>query len=89
MELARTGGLVEYLDRITEDPRYRLPRHPLLSDAAGNESWVEAFFPDGLPLDPEGPVFGEDSYEPIPTGRDTLFPRGINWLSHLLARGIE
>ena len=89
IELARTKGLVSTLDKISNDPHSRLRRHPLLSDVNENESWIETLFPDGLPLDPEGPVFGEDSYEQIPTGRDTLFPKGINWLSNFLSRGIE
>jgi len=89
MELARTQGLVSYLDQISNDPHSRLRRHPLLSDVAANESWIETIFPDGLPLDPEGPVLGEDSYEPIPAGRETLFPKGINWLSNFLSRAIE
>jgi phospholipase D1/2 len=87
--LARTEGLVNYLDQICANPLSRLRSHPLVNGAAESESWIETFFPDGLPLDPEGPVFGEDSYEQIPAGRDTLFPRGINWLSNLLSRGIE
>ena len=88
-ELGRTQDLVRYLDQTSNDPRSRLRRHPLLSDVAATETWVETLFPDGLPLDPEGPVFGEDSYEQIPAGRDTLFPRGINWLTNLLSRRIE
>ncbi len=71
------------------NPHSRLRRHPLLSAVAESESWIETIFPDGLPLDPEGPVFGEDSYEQIPAGNDTLFPKGINWLSNFLSRGIE
>ena len=63
--------------------------HPLLNNSSEAETWIETFFPDGLPLDPEGPVFGEDTYEPIPAGRDTLFPKGINWLSNLLSKRIE
>jgi hypothetical protein len=63
--------------------------HPLLDATVETESWLEAFFPDGLPLDPEGPVFGEDTYEELPADRDTLFPRGINWLSNLLSKKIE
>jgi phospholipase D1/2 len=88
-ELASVAGLVNYLDRICAAPLSRLRSHPLVNGSAESESWIETFFPDGLPLDPEGPVFGEDSYEEIPPGRDTLFPRGINWLSNLLSRGIE
>jgi phosphatidylserine/phosphatidylglycerophosphate/cardiolipin synthase-like enzyme len=88
-ELARTKGLVAYLDQICANPLARLRSHPLLADNGESESWIQTFFPDGLPLDPEGPVFGEDSYEQIPAGRDTLFPKGINWLSNLLSRGIE
>jgi phosphatidylserine/phosphatidylglycerophosphate/cardiolipin synthase-like enzyme len=87
--LARREGLVDYLDQLAGDPGSRLRRHPLLTVAGGKESWIESLFPDGLPLDPEGPVFGEDSYEPIPAGPDTLFPKGINWLSSLLSKGIE
>lgn len=87
--LARTDGLVNYLDQICADPLSRLRSHPLVNDAGETESWIEAFFPEGLPLDPEGPVFGEDSYEEIPAGRDTLFPKGINWLHNLLSKGIE
>jgi len=89
MELARTQGLVTYLDQISNDPHSRLRRHPLLSDVAASESWIETIFPDGLPPDPEGPVSGEDSYEPIPAGRETLFPKGINWLSNFVSRAIE
>lgn len=89
MELAPTQGLVGTLDQISNDSRSLLRRHSLLSDVAENESWIETLFPDGLPLDPEGPVFGEDSYEQIPAGRDILFPKGIDWLSNLLSRGIE
>ena len=89
MELARTQGLVTYLDQISNDPHSRLRRHPLLSDVAASESWIETIFPGGLPPDPEGPVSGEDSYEPIPAGRETLFPKGINWLSNFLSRAIE
>ena len=74
---------------ILNDPHSRLRRHPQLSDVAENESWIETLFPDGLPLDPEGPVFGEDGYEQIAAGRDTLFPKGIHSLSNLLSRGIE
>ena len=87
--LARTDGLVHYLDGICADPRSRLRCHPLINGAGESESWIEAFFPDGLPLDPEGPVFGEESYEEIPAGRDTLFPKGIGWLNNLLSKGIE
>ena len=89
VELARTSGLVEVLDQLADDPGSRLRRHPLLTDSAGNETWIESLFPDGLPLDPEGPILGEDSYEPMPNGRDSLFPRGINWLTSLLSKGIE
>ncbi|HEX5023460.1 MAG TPA: phospholipase D-like domain-containing protein [Candidatus Binatia bacterium] len=88
-ELARITGLVGYLDQICNNQHSRLRFHPSLQGSAGGESWIETFFPDGLPLDPEGPVFGEDSYEPLPESRDSLFPRGINWLSTLLSRGIE
>ena len=70
-------------------PDSRLRRHPLGIAAAENETWIESIFPDGLPLDPEGPVFGEDSYEQIPAARDALFPKGINWLSSLLSKAIE
>ncbi|MGH7797567.1 MAG: phospholipase D-like domain-containing protein [Candidatus Binatia bacterium] len=87
--LARTRGLVSVLDQLAEDPLSRLRRHPLWIASGENETWIESIFPDGLPLDPEGPVFGEDSYEQIPAGRDTLFPRGINWLSSLLSKGVE
>ena len=87
--LAPIGGLVGRLDEIAQDPSSRLRIHPLLDNSAEAETWIETFFPDGLPLDPEGPVFGEDTYEPIPAGRDTLFPKGINWLSNLLSKRIE
>ena len=87
--LAPIGGLVGRLDEIAQDPSSRLRMHPLLNNSAEAETWIETFFPDGLPLDPEGPVFGEDTYEPIPAGRDTLFPKGINWLSNLLSKRIE
>ncbi len=33
--------------------------------------------------------FGEDTYEELPAERDTLCPRGINWLGNLLAKKIE
>ena len=89
IKLAQTQGLVSCLNQISNDPQSRLRRHPLISAVTENESWIETIFPDGLPLDPEGPVFGEDSYEPIPADRDTLFPKGINWLSNFLSRGIE
>jgi hypothetical protein len=88
-ELARVQGLVSFLDQICVNPRYRLRGHPMLADNGDAEPWIQTFFPEGLPLDPEGPVFGEDSYEEIPAGRDSLFPRGINWLSNLLSRSIE
>jgi phospholipase D1/2 len=88
-QLARTTGLVGYLDQTCNNPHSRLRLHPNFEGSADGESWIETFFPDGLPLDPEGPVFGEDSYEPIPESRDGLFPKGINWLSSLLSRGIE
>ena len=88
-ELARSKGLVSYLDRICNDPLSRLRSHPLLGESGESESWIETFFPDGLPLDPEGPVFGEDNYEEIAAGRDTLFPKGIDWLSNFLSRSIE
>jgi phosphatidylserine/phosphatidylglycerophosphate/cardiolipin synthase-like enzyme len=87
--LARTTGLVAVLDQLAGHRLSRLRRHPLLSASGENETWIESFFPDGLPLDPEGPIFGEDSYEQIPAGRDALFPKGINWLSSLLSKGIE
>ena len=87
--LAPIDGLVGRLDEIAQDPSSRLRMHPLLDNSAEAETWIETFFPDGLPLDPEGPVFGEDTYEPIPAGRDTLFPKGINWLSNLLSKRIE
>jgi len=87
--LARMRGLVGALDQLARDPVSRLRRHPVLSAGVGNETWIESLFPDGLPLDPEGPIFGEDSYEQIPAGRNTLFPKGINWLSSLLSKGIE
>jgi len=61
----------------------------LLVDVAENKSWIDTLFPDGLPLDPEEPVFGEDGYEQIAAGRDTLFPKGIHSLSNLLSRGLE
>ena len=88
-ELARDRGLVSYLEQICLDPLSRLRSHPLSTDNGESDSWIQTLFPDGLPLDPEGPVFGEDSYEQIPPGRDTLFPKGINWLSNLLSRNIE
>lgn len=87
--LARTKGLVSILDQLADEPHSRLRRHPLWIAAGENETWIESIFPDGLPLDPEGPVFGEDSYEQIPAARDTLFPKGINWLSSLLSKAIE
>ena len=88
-ELARTQGLVGYLDQISNNPFSRLRRHPLLSDSGESETWIQTVFPDGLPLDPEGPVFGEDSYEPLSTSLDRLFPKGVQWLSSLLSKGIE
>jgi phosphatidylserine/phosphatidylglycerophosphate/cardiolipin synthase-like enzyme len=87
--LARMRGLVGALDQLARDPVSRLRQHPVLSAGVGNETWIESLFPGGLPLDPEGPIFGEDSYEQIPAGRNTLFPKGINWLSSLLSKGIE
>jgi len=87
--LARATELVGILDQFADDPDSRLRRHPLGIAAAENETWIESIFPDGLPLDPEGPVFGEDSYEQIPSARDALFPKGINWLSSLLSKAIE
>ena len=61
----------------------------LLVDGAGNESWLETLLSDGLPFDPDEPVFGEDGYEQIPAYRDTWFPKGINAPSNLLSRGLE
>jgi len=87
--LARTTGLIEVLDGLANDSVSRLRRHPLLSASRDHEIWIEPFFPNGLPLDPEGPIFGEDSFEQIPRGGDALFPKGINWLSSLLSKGIE
>lgn len=82
-------GLVAALDRLSNDSVSRLRRHPLLGAFAASETWIESFFPNGLPLDPEGPIFGEDSYEPVGRSRGALFPRGINWLSSLLSKGVE
>ncbi len=86
--LARVHGLVARLDRISGNPASRLRRHPLLNDSSEGESWIQTILPGGLPLDPEGPVFGEDSYEPISAALDALFPKGIGWLSSLLSKTI-
>ena len=88
-DLVPIQGLVSRLEALAENPASRLRMHPLLNGALETESWLETFFPDGLPLDPEGPVFGEDTYEDLPADRETSFPRGINWLSHLLSKKIE
>lgn len=87
--LTRVQGLVARLDRISDHAASRLRRHPLLNDSSDGENWIQTIFPSGLPLDPEGPVFGEDSYEPISAALDTLFPKGIGWLSSLLSKSIE
>jgi phosphatidylserine/phosphatidylglycerophosphate/cardiolipin synthase-like enzyme len=88
-QLERVGGLVSVLDRLADDPLCRLRRHPLMEGSATGETWIETVFPEGLPLDPEGPVFGEDTYEPIREESDPLFPKGISWLSSLLSKGVE
>jgi len=88
-DLAPVEGLVDRLEALAQNRASRLRMHPLLNEAVESDSWLETFFPDGLPLDPEGPVFGEDTYEELPADRDTLFPRGINWLSNLLSKKIE
>lgn len=88
-DFAPIDGLVDRLEALAQNPASRLRAHPLLNGAVETESWLETFFPDGLPLDPEGPIFGEDTYEELPAGRDTLFPKGINWLSNLLSKKIE
>ena len=89
IELARRQEPARYLDQISNDPHSRLRRYPLFSDVAKNQSWIETLFPDGLSLHPGESVFGEDSYEPIAPGLDTLFPKGLHWLSNLLSESIE
>lgn len=88
-DLAPIEGLVDRLEALAQNPASRLRAHPLLSEAVETESWLETFFPDGLPFDPEGPVFGEDTYEDLPADRNASFPRGTSWLSNLLSKKIE
>jgi phosphatidylserine/phosphatidylglycerophosphate/cardiolipin synthase-like enzyme len=88
VDLDRTSGLVNVLDQFASDAACRLRCHPLVEASTTNGTWIETVFPEGLPLDPEGPIFGEDTYEPL-GDRDTFFPKGISWLSTLLSKGVE
>jgi phosphatidylserine/phosphatidylglycerophosphate/cardiolipin synthase-like enzyme len=52
--LGHTGGLVDYLNDIAVDPRFRLRRHPM-DTSFGENGWLRFLKPNGLVLDPERP----------------------------------
>jgi phospholipase D1/2 len=78
-QLCNTKGLVDYLDNLADSGSSRLRHHPLeiISD---EYQWVTSFFPDGLPFDPEGPAYTEETYEKMPPREDSFFSKGLTTL---------
>jgi phospholipase D1/2 len=78
-ELRRIKGLVKYLDHLADDGSSRLRHHPVES-ISDQYQWVASFFPDGLPFDPEGPEYTEETYERMSAKEDSFFTKGLTSL---------
>jgi phosphatidylserine/phosphatidylglycerophosphate/cardiolipin synthase-like enzyme len=83
-ELGRTKGLVDYLDRLAAGKASRLRHHPI---ETVEYPLLTSFLPEGLPFDPEGPIFDETHYEGISDKKDGFFSRGVTslrtWLQNI------
>lgn len=76
--LGRTSGLIEVLDRVCDDPRGRLQRHPLEAVPSPGSS------PEAFQLDPERPLLDTALEELLDVAPDGLFARGISALRRWL-----
>jgi phospholipase D1/2 len=78
-ELRDTKGLVDYLNALADKGSSRLRHHPL-ETISDEYQWVTSVFPDGLPFDPEGPAYTEETYEKMPPREDSFFSNGLTTL---------
>lgn len=82
--LSRIKGLVNFLNELANDSSFRLRHHPLkngLDTAPG----LISLFPDGLPLDPEEPLFETNYAEKTGGGQNRVSGKGGFFLGHWLS----
>jgi phospholipase D1/2 len=84
-DLRNAKGLVDYLNALADKGSSRLRHHPLESISDGYQ-WVTSVFPDGLPFDPEGPAYTEETYEKMSPSEDSFFSNGLTTLRDLFLK---
>ncbi|MEW6381122.1 MAG: phospholipase D-like domain-containing protein [bacterium] len=81
--LGRVAGLVDNLNRLADNPASRL-RHHKMEKASPDTEWLSSLNFEGIFFDPEKPVIEENIYELVMYGQNSLFARGITFLSNWL-----